>query len=153
MEKIYFLPQWCLERKMNKKRRIMKIFILVIIIIDLIFIDILISRVSKSRLLDDNIKQKITLQKNEYSKKSKEKSENNKTLAAFLIFTRSIPPNINFKNIYIENRDVNIEVSSEFFDYITFVDELEKKNEFVVKTLIPQNELVTKNFKANFELK
>lgn len=153
MERIYFLPQWYLENKMNKKRRVMKFCICALIIINLIFLDILILMQSKVKLLDDNINQKVASQKNRYSNKNKEEYENDKTLATFFIFIKSIPPNISFNNICIENRDVNIEVSFESFDYINFVNELEKKNEFIVKSLIPQNEQGNKNFKANLELK
>jgi hypothetical protein len=153
IERIYFLPEWYLEGKMNKSRKVMKFCIGVLIIINLIFLDILILKRSKVKLLDDNINQKITAQKNRYSNKNKEKYGNDKTLATFFVFIKSIPPNINFKNIYIENRDINIEVNSESFDYINFVNELEKKNEFIVKSLVPQNEQGNKNFKANLELR
>lgn len=153
MKRMCFLPQWYLESKMNKNRRIMKFCIGALLIINLIFLDILILRISKLKLLDDNIKQKIAAQKNMYLSKEKEKSENNKTLSTFFVFVKSIPPNVNLKNIYIENKCINIEVSSEAFDYVNFVNELEKKNEFVVKSLVPPNGQENKNFKANLKIK
>lgn len=153
MQKICFLPQWYLESKLNKNRRIMKFCIGALIIINLIFLDILILKLNKLKLLDNNIKQKITVQKNMYLNKKNEKTENDKTLSAFLIFVKNIPPNANFKNIYIENKDINIEVSSENFDYKNFVNELEKKNEFAVKSLVPPNEQENKNFKANLQIR
>lgn len=153
MERIYFLPQWYLENKINKKRRVMKFCICTLIIINLIFLDILISMQSKVKLLDDSINQKVTSQKNRYSNKNKEKYGDDKTLDTFFVFIKSMPPSISFNNICIENREVNIEVGCESFDYINFINELEKKNEFIVKSLIPKNEQGNKNFKANLELK
>lgn len=153
MQKICFLPQWYLESKLNKNRRIMKFCIGALIIINLIFLDILILKLNKLKLLDNNIKQKITVQKNMYLNKKNEKTENDKTLSTFFIFVKNIPPNANFNNIYIENKDINIEVSSENFDYKNFVNELEKKNEFAVKSLVPPNEQENKNFKANLQIR
>ncbi|KZL94207.1 hypothetical protein [Clostridium magnum] len=153
MERISFLPQWYLENKINKKRKIMKLCIGMLIIIDLIFLDILILRLNEAKLLDDNIKKKISAEKSVYLNKKKENYGSDKTLSTFFIFIKSMPIDINFKNISVENRNVNIEINPEVFDYISFVNELEHKNEFIVKSLEPANEQENKNFKANLEMK
>jgi len=153
MERIYFLPEWYLESKINKKRRIIKCCMSVLIIVNLVFIDMLILKLNKVKLLDNNINEKLTLQKNAYSNKKNENYAGNKTLDTFLVLIKSMPMNMNFKNISIENREVNIEVNSESVDCINFVTELEKKNQFILKSLTTPNKQESINFKANLELR
>ena len=153
MERIYFLPQWYLENKANKRLRIMKLIIAAMVVVNLIFLDVLISKLNKVKLLDENIKQKIIIEKDEYLTKNKKKYENNRTLDSFFIFVRSIPPNISFDNIYVENKEINIEISPELFDHKVFINKLEEENKFIIKSLVPPDELDHKNFKANLELR
>jgi hypothetical protein len=153
MEKISFLPQWYLENKMNKKRRVMKFCIGILVIIDLIFLDILILRLNKVKLLEDNIKKKIAAQNSIYLNEKKENLETDKTLSAFFVFIKSVPIDINFKYISIENMKVNMEVNPESFDYVNFINELEEKNQFIIKSLETPSEQENKNFKVNLEMK
>lgn len=153
MERMYFLPQWYLENKVNKKLRIKKLIIAAMVVVNLIFLDVLISKLNKVKLLDENIKQKIIIEKDEYLTKNKQKYENDRTLDSFFIFARSIPPNISFDNIYIENKEINIEISPELFDHKVFINKLEEENKFIIKSLVPPDELDRKNFKANLELR
>lgn len=153
MQKICFLPQWYLKNKINKNKKMMKIFIATIIIIDLICIDILISRLSKIKLIEDKINYKVDLQHNKDLQKNEDGTESNKTLDTFYAFVKNAPSDINYENIQIENNKLDIEINSESFDYINFIDELEAKDQFVVKNLALPSEGEGKNIKANLELK
>lgn len=153
MERIYFLPEWYLERKRVKKRKMMKYCVSVLIIINLVFLDMLILKLSRIKLLDNDINEKIILEKGLYSNKKNENSKSNKTLNTFYILIKNIPIDINFKSIAIEDGAVNIEIDSKSANYINFANELEKKNQFILKSLVNSGDQESKSFKANLELK
>lgn len=153
MERIYFLPEWYLERKRVKKRKMMKCCVSALIIVNLVFLDMLILKLSKIKLLNHDINEKITLQKSLYSNKKNENRESNKTLNAFYILIKNIPIDINFKNIAIENGTINIEIDSKSDNYVNFANEIEEKNQFILKSLVNSSDQESKSFKANLELK
>lgn len=133
MEKMYFLPQWYLENKKSKRKRIIRILISVFIIIDLIIIELLFVNINKNKILEDEYNQKIILEKSESLKKNKTNIKNNRTLDTFLIFTKCVQENISFENLYIEGKRIELDLNSEKLDCMSFVKEIETKNEFTIK--------------------
>lgn len=135
MEKMYFLPQWYVENKKNKRKKLMRILISIFFIIDLILIEFLFVNINKNKLLEDEYNQKITLERSEDFKKNKTNIKNNRTLDTFLIFSKNIHENISFETLYIEGKKIEFSFKSDKLDYMSFVREIESRKEFTIKQL------------------
>lgn len=135
MEKIYFLPQWYLEGKKNRKRKTMRSIAVLLIILDLILLEFLFISINKNELLESEFNEKVISRKSENFGKSNELIKNNKTLDTFLAFNKSVHEELNFETLYIEGKRIELEFYPENLDYINLIKEIEAKDEFIIKQL------------------
>jgi hypothetical protein len=153
MEKLYFLPQWYLENKKAKRKKIMKIFVSTLIIIDLILVECLFININRKKVLEDELNQKTTFQKNEKLQKNKVQVKNNRTLDTFLTLNKDIQENIYFESLYIEGKKVELSLNSEKSNYISFIKKIESINKFTIKQASFSNDGLADKIKINMELK
>ena len=102
---------------------------------DLILLEFLFISINKNKLLENEFNEKVISRKDDSFRKNKEHIKENKTLDTFLTFNKSVHEDLNFEDIYIEGKRVEIDFNSENLDYLAFIKEIEGKNEFVVKQL------------------
>lgn len=153
MENIYFLPQWYLEEKKNKKRKTIKNIAILLIILDLILLEFLFTSINKNKLLESEFNEKVISRKSDSFGKSKKYIKNSKTLDTFLIFNKSAHENLNFETIYIEGKRIELDFNSENLDYLSLIKEIESKGEFIVKQLSNSGNQSDNKSKIIMELK
>lgn len=153
MKKTFFLPQWYVENKIEKRKKMIKLCIIAIVVIDIILLDVLVFRLNKVKILENDIKQRITFQKSDSLNKSKEQLNNDRTLEVMAAIIKNIPDNIQFESIYIEDGNVDMKINAETFEYTSFIKEIEKRDEFTIKHLNIPDKKDNEKFTVNMELK
>lgn len=150
---MYFLPEWYLEDRKVKRKKLLKVFISMFIIIDLILTEMLFVNTNRKKLLDTEINQRLTPQRRDSEQINKTKGKNNKTLDTFLIYITSVQKNDNYESIYIDGRKIELNFNSTKLDYKLLIKEIETKNKFVITQILFLNGENTGNIKINMELK
>ncbi|MBV7275049.1 hypothetical protein [Clostridium thailandense] len=153
MEKIYFLPQWYLEGKKNKKRKIMRSIAVLLIILDLILLEFLVISINKNEILEGEFNERVIARESKNVGKSKEPIKNSKTLDTFLTFNKSLHEELNFENLYIEGKRIELEFYPDNLNYINLIKEIEAKDEFIIKQLSNLGDQSDNKSKIIMELK
>ncbi|MCT8976043.1 hypothetical protein N4T77_05475 [Clostridium sp. CX1] len=153
MKNDFFLPQWYLEGKTNRKRKVMRLSIMGIIIVNIVLADFLIIKLNKVKNLDNRINETKIYNKGNYSDKNKGDMKEYKTLDTLSQVNKIIETGIPFKNIYIKNKKADIQISSEDFNYISLIKNIEEENEFIIKNLVLPEEQNDKEIRISIELK
>lgn len=150
---MYFLPEWYLEDRKVKRKKLLKVFISMFIIIDLILTEMLFVNTNRKKLLDTEINQRLTPQRRDSEQINKTKGKNNKTLDTFLTYITSVQKNDNYESIYIDGRKIELNFNSTKLDYKLLIKEIETKNKFIITQILFLNGENTGNIKINMELK
>lgn len=150
---MYFLPEWYLEDRKVKKKKLLKVFISIFIIIDLILTETLFVNTNKKKLLDTEINQRLIPQRRDSEQINKTKDKNNRTLDTFLTYITSVQEKDNYESLYIDGRRIELNFDSTKLDYKLLIKEIEMKNKFIIKQIVFLNSENTGNIKINMELK
>lgn len=153
MKNDFFLPQWYLEGKTNRKRKVMRLSIIGIIIVNIVLADFLIIKLNKVKNLDNRINETKIYNKGNYSDKNKGDMKEYKTLDTLSQVNKIIETGIPFKHIYIKNKKADIQISSEDFNYISLIKNIEEEDEFIIKNLVLPEEQNDKEIRISIELK
>lgn len=153
MKNDFFLPQWYLEGKTNRKRKVMRLSIMGIIIVNIVLADFLIIKLNKVKNLDNRINETKIYNKGNYSDKNKGDMKEYKTLDTLSQVNKIIETGIPFKHIYIKNKKADIQISSEDFNYISLIKNIEEEDEFIIKNLVLPEEQNDKEIRISIELK
>ncbi|MDW8799595.1 hypothetical protein P8V03_00330 [Clostridium sp. A1-XYC3] len=153
MNKGFFLPQWYLESKLNRKRKVMKLCIMAIVIVNIVLTDFLIIKLNKVKSLDNRINETKLYNEGNYSGKNKGDMKECKTLDTLSQVNKIIETGIPFKQIYIKNKKVDIQISSEEFNYISLIKNIEEEEEFIIKNLVLPEEQNNKEIRISIELR
>jgi hypothetical protein len=109
---------------------------------------------NKVDIISNEIKSKNNSQKKSYYIKNKNESKNSKTLYTLFTLTNNILPTMDFKNIYIENRNVDINLETKTVDCTMLINNIEKDNKFIIKNITNIDTLKNvEKFKVNLELR
>lgn len=155
MKKIFFLPQWYIENRENKRKKLLRIFISIAFITNILLIDLCFLELNKIKIIDREMKEKNNIEKNIYYLKNSNEGNKNKTLDCFFILTdESVFPNINFQSLHIEDNNVDINIDKKTLDYTYFVSEIEEQNKFTIKNVLSNGEAGDEEkIKMNLQLK
>lgn len=153
MKSSSFLPQWYLEDKRDKNRKIIKLCIMIVIVVNIILINLLLVNLNKVKILETSINEKNLYKKENFLNENKGSIKNCRTLSTLTQLNETMTSNIPFKSICIANEKVNMQISEESFDYISFVKHIEQESKFTIKNLTLPDEQNNESVKIYLELK
>jgi hypothetical protein len=154
MKKLYFFYPGYLENKDYKRKKLIKILAVIFFVLDIILIELYMFNANKVDIISNEIKSKNNSQKKSYYIKNKNESKNSKTLYTLFTLTNNILPTMDFKNIYIENRNVDINLETKTVDCTMLINNIEKDNKFIIKNITNIDTLKNvEKFKVNLELR
>jgi hypothetical protein len=154
MKKLYFFYPGYLENKDYKRKKLIKILVVIFFVLDIILIELYMFNANKMDIISNEIKSKNNSQKKTYYIKNKNESKNSKTLYTLFTLTNNILPTMDFKNIYIENRNVDINLETKTVDCTMLINNIEKDNKFIIKNITNIDTLKNvEKFKVNLELR
>lgn len=147
MKSLYFLPQWCMNKKEIKKNKRLKLLVLIILVANIILLNIFV--VNKSQLND------IETKLEGYNSVKKLSHNRNSTFENYLNFYNYISLGRNFKSIDVENRSLNLDVEGNEKDCFSIIRDAEKSDKFIVKNFkfMGNDEEGKKVWKINLKFK
>lgn len=147
MKNLYFLPQWCIEKGETKKNKNLKLLVVIILIVNVIFLDILIVNKNKLNDVETRLKEHNSVKKLSHDKSS--------TFENYLNFYNYIYLGRNFKNVNIENKNLDFDFNGNEKECFSLIRDSEKSNKFIIKNfkLMGNDEGGKKVWKVNLKLK
>lgn len=147
MKNLYFLPQWCIEKVETKKNKSLKLLILIILIVNIIFLDIFIINRNQLNDVETRLKEHSSVKKLSHDKSS--------TFENYLDFYNYIYLGRNFKNVNIENKNLDLDFEGNEKECFLLIRDAEESNKFIIRgfKLIGNDEGGKKVWKINLKLK
>ncbi|MBV4418622.1 hypothetical protein KM800_04670 [Clostridium tyrobutyricum] len=126
---VYFLPKWYLQDKLLKKYKRLKLIIVVFFIMNIVLFYSMILQKDKLKILQNNLmnkKQQYTLKKN------KNTTSNFKSIDTYLNFFNNFHVYGQFRNISVENNNIQLEFLGNDSSFSQFIRTVEKSNKFTI---------------------
>jgi hypothetical protein len=123
---LYFLPQWYKERVKAEKGKKLKFTVVLLLIINLLLVNMFIVNKNKLTNLDGELKNSVSRKSSVHYKSG--------TFECFLNFYEYIWKGKTFKDISIQNKDINFNVEGEE-NCLSLIKNIENTNKFIIKDL------------------
>lgn len=125
MKDLYFLPHWYIQNRENKKNRIIKLIVLIFFIFNIILFNMYSIDKNKLNIIENDLKEHAPIQEVKYSKDN--------TLKSFMDFYDYIYKETNFKNVNIENRNVEMDIEGKEEECVSLIKNIQNSNKFIIK--------------------
>ncbi len=126
MKNMYFLPYWYVQNRENKINKKLKFFVLIMLIFNIILLNMYSINKDKLLSLENKLKEHTSIVKSYHSKED--------TVKSFMNFYDYIDEETNFKNINIENKNIEMDMVGSEQQCFSLIGDIESSNKFVVRS-------------------
>lgn len=126
MKNLYFLPYWYVQNRENKVNKKLKLFILIMLIFNIILLNIYSMNKGKLLNIESKLKGHTSMVKSHQSREDSVKS--------FMNLYDYIDGERNFKNINIENGNIEMDMVGSEQQCLSLIKDIESSNKFIIRS-------------------